>query len=152
MRYIWHGRHCWSWVIVLACILFSIVSAQNEPRAERTGSASATDETSLLALVRERLPDWKFETPPGGLSVWAELPQPVSTALAAAAHELGVRIAPGGRFGVDGAFDRFVRLPYAYTLGILRRYDENKADTHIESGEHLALGNLRFLLHHLEEG
>ena len=67
----------------------------------------------LLRLVRERLPDWKFETPPGGLSAWAELPQPVSTALAAAAHELGVRIAPGGRFGVDGAFDRFVRLPFA---------------------------------------
>jgi DNA-binding transcriptional MocR family regulator len=67
----------------------------------------------LLELVRDRLPDWKFETPPGGLSAWAELPQPVSTALAAAAYELGVRIAPGGRFGVAGAFDRFVRLPYA---------------------------------------
>ena len=67
----------------------------------------------LLRLVRDRLPDWKFETPPGGLSAWAELPQPVSTALAAAAHELGLRLAPGGRFGVGGAFERFVRLPYA---------------------------------------
>jgi DNA-binding transcriptional MocR family regulator len=67
----------------------------------------------LLGLVRERLPDWKFETPPGGLSIWAELPRPVSTALAAAAYELGLRIAPGGRFGIGGAFERFVRLPYA---------------------------------------
>ena len=49
----------------------------------------------------------------GGLSAWAELPRPVSTALAAATHRLGVRIAPGNRFGVDGAFERFVRLPYA---------------------------------------
>jgi DNA-binding transcriptional MocR family regulator len=67
----------------------------------------------LLVLVRNRLPDWKFETPPGGLSAWAELPSPVSTALAATAHELGVRLAPGNRFGVGGAFKRFVRLPYA---------------------------------------
>lgn len=73
----------------------------------------------LLALLRERLPDWKFETPPGGLSAWAELPQPVSTALAAMAHELGVRIAPGGRFGVSGAFDRFVRMPYALPEQVL---------------------------------
>lgn len=67
----------------------------------------------LLGLVRDRLPDWKFETPPGGLSAWAELPRPVSTALAVAARDLGVRIAPGNRFGIDGAFERFVRLPYA---------------------------------------
>ena len=67
----------------------------------------------LLALVRARLPDWRFEVPAGGLSAWAELPVPVSTALAAASLELGVRIAPGGRFGVAGAFERFVRLPYA---------------------------------------
>lgn len=67
----------------------------------------------LLALVRERLPQWRVDTPPGGLSAWAELPQPVSIALAAAARELGVRTAPGGHFGVEGAFDRFIRLPYA---------------------------------------
>jgi DNA-binding transcriptional MocR family regulator len=67
----------------------------------------------LVKLVRERLPDWKFEIPPGGLSVWAELPHPVSTALAVAARELNVRLAPGSRFGVDGAFERYVRLPYA---------------------------------------
>jgi DNA-binding transcriptional MocR family regulator len=66
----------------------------------------------LLNLVQERLPEWRFDVPPGGLSVWAELPKPVSTALAAAAHALGVRAAPGGRFGVAGAFDRFMRLPY----------------------------------------
>jgi DNA-binding transcriptional MocR family regulator len=67
----------------------------------------------LLDLVAERLPDWRFQRPAGGLSAWAELPRPVSTALAAATHRLGLRIAPGNRFGVDGAFERFVRLPYA---------------------------------------
>jgi DNA-binding transcriptional MocR family regulator len=73
----------------------------------------------LLGLVRQRLPEWRFQSPQGGLSAWAELPAPVSTALAAATHRLGVRIAPGNRFGVDGAFERFVRLPYAMPKDIL---------------------------------
>lgn len=67
----------------------------------------------LIRLVREKLPEWSFDEPPGGLSIWAELPQPVGTALAVAARELGVRLAPGNRFGVDGAFERYVRLPFA---------------------------------------
>jgi DNA-binding transcriptional MocR family regulator len=66
----------------------------------------------LLALVRERLPDWRVSSPPGGLSLWAELPAPVSTALAATSERFGVRLAAGPRFGVDGAFERFIRLPF----------------------------------------
>ena len=80
---------------------------------EERRSAIRRQRDHLLALVAKHLPDWRFDVPPGGLSAWAELPKPMSLALAAAAHDLGVRIAPGGRFGVDGAFDRFVRLPYA---------------------------------------
>lgn len=66
----------------------------------------------LLGLVRAALPDWKVASPPGGLSLWAELPAPVSTALAATSERFGVRLAAGPRFGVDGAFERFLRLPY----------------------------------------
>lgn len=66
----------------------------------------------LVKLAAERLPDWRVSPPPGGLSVWAELPAPVSNALAATCERHGVRIAAGPRFGVDGAFDRFVRLPF----------------------------------------
>lgn len=73
----------------------------------------------LLNLVSEQLPDWRFEPPAGGLSAWAELPLPLSTALAIAAHDLGVRLAPGSRFGIGGAFERFVRLPYALPKPLL---------------------------------
>lgn len=66
----------------------------------------------LLGLVRNALPDWRVTSPAGGLSLWAELPAPVSTALAATSERFGVRLAAGPRFGVDGAFDRFLRLPY----------------------------------------
>ena len=36
-----------------------------------------------------------------------------STALAAVAPSHGVAVAAGPRFGVEGAFERYVRLPYA---------------------------------------
>lgn len=66
----------------------------------------------MLAEVRARLPEWRVAPPAGGLCLWAELPAPVSTLLAATSERYGVRVAAGPRFGVDGAFERFVRLPY----------------------------------------
>ncbi|WP_294121729.1 PLP-dependent aminotransferase family protein [Sphingomonas sp.] len=81
----------------------------------------------LLRLVGDLLPDWKVDVPPGGLSAWAELPRPVSSALAVAAHDLGVRIAPGSRFGVGGAFERFVRLPFALPVPVLSEVVERLA-------------------------
>jgi DNA-binding transcriptional MocR family regulator len=67
----------------------------------------------LLALAAERLPDWTVRRPMGGLSAWAQLPRPISSALAAVTPHFGVHLAAGPRFGVGGAFERFVRLPYS---------------------------------------
>jgi bifunctional pyridoxal-dependent enzyme with beta-cystathionase and maltose regulon repressor activities len=36
----------------------------------------------------------------------------VSNTLAATSERFGVRLAAGPRFGVDGAFERFMRLPF----------------------------------------
>lgn len=72
----------------------------------------AEGRAKLLSLGARLLPDWKLHKPAGGLSVWAELPAPVSSALAATSERFGVRLAAGPRFGVDGAFERFIRLPY----------------------------------------
>jgi DNA-binding transcriptional MocR family regulator len=66
----------------------------------------------LVAGLRTELPGWRFRVPGGGLSVWAELDAPRSSALAAIADRHGLRLAAGPRFGVDGAFERFVRVPY----------------------------------------
>jgi DNA-binding transcriptional MocR family regulator len=76
------------------------------------------------ALVRERraaladalhatLPRWRFATPTGGLFIWAQLPEPISTSLAVRAAEYGLQITPGPRFGEAGLLERFVRLPFA---------------------------------------
>jgi DNA-binding transcriptional MocR family regulator len=67
---------------------------------------------ALVTALHARLPEWRFTVPAGGVTLWAELDGPISTALARAAEDLGVRLAPGPRFGVDGTLERFMRLPF----------------------------------------
>ncbi|TXI41607.1 MAG: PLP-dependent aminotransferase family protein [Mycobacterium sp.] len=66
----------------------------------------------LLDLLAAHLPDWRPLPGRGGMSLWVQLPAPISTALCAAASRLGVELPPGPRFGVDGTLERFVRIPY----------------------------------------
>jgi DNA-binding transcriptional MocR family regulator len=68
---------------------------------------------TLVEALRAMLPEWSFRVPPGGTMLWAELDGPVSSALARAAEDVGVRLAPGPRFGLDGTLERFLRLPFA---------------------------------------
>ena len=66
----------------------------------------------LIALLGQHMPHWRVPRPEGGLSLWVEMPRPESSALAAMAQSHDLRITPGPRFGIDGAFERFVRLPF----------------------------------------
>ena len=66
----------------------------------------------LVAALQHHLPQWRYRVPTGGLSLWCELERPVSTALATAAAQRGVRLAAGPRFGANGTLERFVRLPF----------------------------------------
>ena len=50
----------------------------------------------------------------GGIVTWVGLGAPVSSQLALAARSQGLIIAAGPRFGIDGAFERFLRLPICY--------------------------------------
>ncbi|MFI7214477.1 MocR-like transcription factor YczR [Micromonospora maritima] len=72
----------------------------------------AAQRDALVAALAERLPDWRVTVPRGGVTLWAELDGPISSALARAAEEVGVRLAPGPRFGLDGTLERFLRLPF----------------------------------------
>jgi DNA-binding transcriptional MocR family regulator len=67
---------------------------------------------TLVATLGSLLPEWRFFVPTGGVTLWAELDGPISSALARAAEEVGVRLAPGPRFGLDGTLERFIRLPF----------------------------------------
>jgi DNA-binding transcriptional MocR family regulator len=68
---------------------------------------------TLVETLHALLPEWSFAVPPGGTMLWAELDGPVSSALARAAEDVGVRLAPGPRFGLDGTLERFLRLPFS---------------------------------------
>ncbi|MCC5033759.1 PLP-dependent aminotransferase family protein [Streptomyces sp. WAC 00631] len=67
---------------------------------------------ALVAAVRRHLPDWEFSVPHGGLTLWARTGGLSGSRIAEAGVPLGVRVPSGPRFGVDGAFEGYVRLPF----------------------------------------
>ena len=82
----------------------------------------------LVGLLRETLPAWKLHVPDGGMTLWINTGTVSTSALALAARSEGLAIVPGPRFGLDGAFERFLRLPFSHgseelaeAVGILAR-------------------------------
>ncbi|MEV6104576.1 PLP-dependent aminotransferase family protein [Streptomyces sp. NPDC051940] len=73
----------------------------------------AAQRDALLEALAAHLPDVDAPRPAGGLTVWAAFPTPLSSRLAAIAPDHGLVLAAGPRFGVGGAFERHLRLPYA---------------------------------------
>ncbi|WP_415948456.1 PLP-dependent aminotransferase family protein [Streptomyces sp. KLOTTS4A1] len=67
---------------------------------------------ALAAAVRRELPGWDFEVPAGGLTLWVRAGGLSGSRLAEVGERVGVRVPSGPRFGVDGAFEGFVRLPF----------------------------------------
>ncbi|MDQ4138371.1 MAG: PLP-dependent aminotransferase family protein, partial [Actinomycetota bacterium] len=68
----------------------------------------------LVRELRVRFPDWDVPTAQGGLTLWVNLGVPVSSQLTLAARNEGLTLAAGPRFGLDGAFERFLRIPFSY--------------------------------------
>ncbi|WP_347954930.1 PLP-dependent aminotransferase family protein [Gordonia aichiensis] len=76
---------------------------------------------SALAAIAEHLPGAVPVRGVGGLCLWVGLPQPVASATASAAADLGVRLIPGGSFGPHGGFAGHVRIPYTLDVTTLTR-------------------------------
>jgi DNA-binding transcriptional MocR family regulator len=74
---------------------------------------------ALRAALAVHLPSWRAPVPDGGMVLWCHLPAPRSSELTSAARRLGVTLTTGPRFGVDGAFESRVRLPFARPPGQL---------------------------------
>jgi DNA-binding transcriptional MocR family regulator len=72
-------------------------------------------------LVAETFPEWSVPRIHGGLAAWVGIGAPVSSALTLAARSHGLLLAAGPRFGVDGAFERFLRIPITSTHEEYRR-------------------------------
>ncbi|WP_127794631.1 PLP-dependent aminotransferase family protein [Agromyces sp. LHK192] len=69
----------------------------------------------LETLLADAFPEWHVPHVDGGIVTWVGLGAPVSSQLALAARSHGLVIAAGPRFGIDGAFERFLRLPICYS-------------------------------------
>ncbi|MGP3922055.1 SCO1417 family MocR-like transcription factor [Streptomyces sp. 8N616] len=66
----------------------------------------------LVAALGRHVPGWEFTVPSGGLTLWVRTGGLSGSRIAEAGERLGVRVPSGPRFGVDGAFEGFVRLPF----------------------------------------
>ncbi|MHA7985185.1 MocR-like transcription factor YczR [Rathayibacter sp. CAU 1779] len=66
-------------------------------------------------VIAEAFPDWVVPHVHGGLALWVNIGAPVSSQLALAARSEGLLVTAGPRFGVDGAFERFLRIPITYS-------------------------------------
>ena len=75
----------------------------------------------MLRLLAERIPEWEVPSPAGGITTWINLGAPVSSQLAIAARSQGLQIAAGPRFGIDGAFERFIRVPFGQPRAEIER-------------------------------
>jgi Transcriptional regulators containing a DNA-binding HTH domain and an aminotransferase domain (MocR family) and their eukaryotic orthologs len=76
---------------------------------------------SIQAAVSERFPQWTTPEVHGGLAMWLNIGVPLSSQLALAARGHGLMITAGPRFGIDGAFERFLRMPLTYTPDAIER-------------------------------
>ncbi|MBT2502782.1 PLP-dependent aminotransferase family protein [Curtobacterium sp. ISL-83] len=97
-------------------VLDQLVARELVPRtaavleARRASLRQGRDD--VVGALRARLPEWDVPSPAGGLTTWVGLGRPVSSALVLAARAEGVVLASGGVFGVDGGFERFLRVPF----------------------------------------
>ena len=75
----------------------------------------------LLTRLRDRLPSWELPEPDGGLTLWINIGAPLSSQLALAARNEGLVIAAGPRFGMNGVFERFLRVPFSHPPELIDR-------------------------------
>lgn len=74
----------------------------------------------LCSLLGELLPQWTWQTPGGGGSLWVCLPGADSAQFSQVALRFGVALFPGAVFSADAAGTEHTRLPFALDQQVLR--------------------------------
>ena len=83
---------------------------------------------ALAGALDRRLPEWRYALPAGGMFLWAELPEPISTSLSLAAAEQDLQLTPGPRYAAAGVLERHLRLPFTLAPAQLERAVEILAE------------------------
>jgi DNA-binding transcriptional MocR family regulator len=84
--------------------------------------------SALTRALDHRLTTWRYAFPAGGLFIWAQLPEPISTRLSLEASRKGLHITPGPRFAGAGLLERHLRLPFTMPPAQLERAAEILAE------------------------
>ncbi|MEU7895060.1 PLP-dependent aminotransferase family protein [Nonomuraea sp. NPDC049152] len=82
----------------------------------------------LAAELRAALPEWSWEPPRGGLSLWVRLPGTDTDRFAVRTRRYGVAVAPGSLFSADGRHRDRVRLSFALPPELLDQAVAGLAD------------------------
>lgn len=84
----------------------------NQARRLRRAHLRISRETLTTALDMY-VPDWTFDVPSGGASLWARIPHGSATALAQRAIRHGVAVLPGPTFSCIDHLDEYIRIGFA---------------------------------------
>ncbi|WP_414505804.1 PLP-dependent aminotransferase family protein [Streptomyces sp. NEAU-L66] len=102
---------------LLALALLARAGDLLPPRLEQMRRQRA----ALTTALTEHAPQWTWQLPPGGLSLWVDLGESIASALAERALDYGVRIEGGAYFATDpGLFEQRLRIPYTTPPDTLR--------------------------------
>ena len=86
------------------------------------GLARTTD------FLQQRLPDWQWRPPTGGVSLWVRLPRGTAAAYAQVAFRHGVEVIPGDVMSPAGGHGEYFRLPFTAPEDVLELTLERLAD------------------------
>ncbi|MFD9792245.1 PLP-dependent aminotransferase family protein [Streptomyces sp. NPDC059070] len=76
---------------------------------------------ALVDELTSSFPEWRWQLPPGGLTLWVDLGRPIAGALCEAALSHGVRLQAGARFAADpGTHEHRLRIPYCLPPEVAR--------------------------------
>jgi DNA-binding transcriptional MocR family regulator len=95
---------------VLEQALAMTIFADFERLTSPTRSAARDRLGLLIEQLRQHLPDWEFEEPRGGWSVWAAMPWGNADRFAQLALRRGVAVTTGGAMAPDDRFSGHLRL------------------------------------------
>jgi len=74
---------------------------------------------AAASLLRERLPDWKFRIPAGGVFLWVKMPSGDAREFAQVALRHGVTIVPGPIMSATDQHAQWIRLPFLAEVPML---------------------------------
>lgn len=120
---------------VLEQIVLSMLIHERSELDENTRDALRANRDWLFEELRTQIPEWKIRKPSGGMSLWCNLPLPLSTKLSAQAKKSGLLLTPGSVFSVNSHdLEHWTRIPYALD----RRELEQAIPTLINSWKNIA--------------